>query len=96
MTAPAAELIPFPLVPITRTDIPEGATTPGERALRLRQSDSDARLDKELAKSEALLWVDLGLLLEEMCRIGGREFTLDAVVLQMRLHGFDIIGVDRT
>jgi hypothetical protein len=93
---PAAELIPFPLVPITRTDIPEGATTPGERALRLRQSDSDARLDKELAKSEALLFVDLGLLMEELIRIGGREFTLEAVVIQMRLHGFDIIGVDRT
>jgi hypothetical protein len=94
MTA-LAELIPFPIVPATRSDTQEGITPPGERAFRIRQSDSDSRLDRELAKSEAILWVDLGLLLDELLRIGGREFTLDAVILQMKARHFDMIGVSK-
>lgn len=89
-----ADLIPFPLIPVTRANVPDGATPPGERALRVRQSDSNSKLDQELAKSEALLFVDLGLLLDELLRIGGRDFMLGAVGLQMKLRGFNLIGVN--
>lgn len=90
-----AELIPFPIIPVTRPDAQDGVTPPGERAFRLRQTDSDSRLDQELAKSEALLFVDAGLLIDELLRIGGREFTLSVMTLQMGARGFRLIGSEK-
>jgi len=91
----AENLIPFPIIPIVRTDILPDASAPGSRAMRLRQSDNDSRLDQELAKSETFLFVDLGLLLDEMLRIGGREFTMDAVAVAMGVRGFAFVGGEK-
>jgi hypothetical protein len=82
----AAEVIPFPIIPIRRPDVEDDV-----RALNhYRDPNSFAPLDKKLAQSEAALFVELGLVLDEMMRIAGRQFTLEALSVQATVKGLTI------
>jgi hypothetical protein len=89
----AAEVIPFPIIPIRRPDVEDDGYVPGDHVRALnhyRDPNSFAPLDKKLAQSEAALFVELGLVLDEMMRIAGRQFTLEALSVQATVKGLTI------
>jgi hypothetical protein len=92
-----AEVIPFPVIPIMRRDVPDTHLVPGDRVRqihRLRDPESFSTLDKKLASSETMLFVELGLVIEELIRIAGQDFTLEAIIMQAKLRGgLDLIGM---